>query len=223
MREAAAILKQLNPDIIILQQVENWQSCDDLVKVLHPTNYNLVVCSSFADARSGALSRRQVAILAKAKSYISWSEAWKGEDQKAVAAGGFAFAALKLGNKNVGVFSVQLGDSALSGSNGPQSAMQRQGREAAARQLIRQVAALKNWTANRIETLVMAGDFNTSLDDPQLADEKTLRLLGDAGLANAFINLPLNQRVTFPGNGQRPDATFDYVFTRNADLAASPC
>ena len=223
VREASAVLKKLNPDVIILQQIESWQSCDELVKALLPTNYNLVICSSFRDARTGALSRRQVAILAKTKSYISWSEAWKSDGEKATAAaGGFAFGAVKLGNKNVGIFSVQLGDSALPGVDDPQSTVQRQERELAARQLLRQIAALKNWTANRIDALVVAGDFDTSLDDPQPGDEKTLRLLDDAGLANVFINIPLNQRITFVGKGQRPEATLDYVFTRNADLVERP-
>lgn len=221
VQDAAAVLKKLDPDVIILQQVENWQSCDELVKALRPTNYNLMVCSSFRDKRTGALSRQQVAILAKAKPYISWSEAWKGNGQMAAAPGGFAFAALRLEKKNVGFFSVQLGDAALPGTE-QQSVTQQQGREESARQMLQQIAALQNWTANRIEALVVAGDFNTSLDNPQLADEKTLRLLDESGLANAFSNVPANQRITFPGNDQRADATFDYIFTRNAGLVATP-
>ncbi len=222
VQKSAALLKKLNPDVIILQQVENWQSCDELIKELRPRNYSLAVCSSFRDARTGALSREQVAILSKAKSYISWSEGWKGASQKAALPGGFAFAAVRLGNKNVGLFSVQLGDADLSGVDDPHSANQQQAREESTRQLLRQIAALNNWSANRIDALVVAGDFNTGPDDSKLADEKTFALLGDSGLANAFNNVPLEKRITFPGNGQGSEATLDYIFMRNAGLIASP-
>src|SRR5581483_11494325 len=49
-----------------------------------------------------------------------------------------------------------------------------------------------------------------------------LRVLEESGLANAFVNVPSDQRITFPGDDRRSKATFDYIFTRNAGLAASP-
>ena len=50
--------------------------------------------------------------------------------------------------------------------------------------------------------------------------EKTLDSLIGAGYQNGFEELPLERRVTHPANHGYPDATFDYVFTR--DLKASP-
>jgi endonuclease/exonuclease/phosphatase family metal-dependent hydrolase len=221
VQQTAAVLKKLDPDVIILQQVENWQSCDELIKALRPTNYNLAVCSSFRDAKTGALSRQQVAILSKTKSYISWSEAWKSEGNTAALPGGFAFAAIKVGNKDVGIFSVQSGDAAPDIA-GQDSAIQRQGREASAQQLLRQIAGLKSWTANHIDAVVVAGDFNTSTDNPQFAGEKTFQLLEDAGLANAFGSEPSSQRITFQGNDGHAAATLDYIFTRNAGFVGMP-
>src|SRR3954465_1852610 len=65
--EAAEALRKLNPEVIILQNVRDWQMCGQLVQALKPAEYNVLVCSSFRDARTGASSKQQVAILAKRK------------------------------------------------------------------------------------------------------------------------------------------------------------
>ena len=77
LQEAAAALRQLNPDVILLQQVRDWKECGQLVQALKPAQYTVQVCSSFRDARTGALSEQQVAILSKASAYFSWTEAWR--------------------------------------------------------------------------------------------------------------------------------------------------
>ena len=71
-----------------------------------------------------------------------------------------------------------------------------------------------------IKGIVIGGDFNTNHDQEMFAAEKTLDSLIGAGYENGFEQLPLSQRITHPGTHGFPDATFDYVFTR--DLKASP-
>ena len=71
-----------------------------------------------------------------------------------------------------------------------------------------------------IKGIVIGGDFNTNHDQEMFAAEKTLDSLIGAGYQNGFEQLPLERRVTHPANHGFPDATFDYVFTR--DLKASP-
>src|SRR5260370_75340 len=51
IQDAAETLKKLNPDVILLQQVADWESCNELAKALKPETYNVVVCSSVRDAR----------------------------------------------------------------------------------------------------------------------------------------------------------------------------
>jgi len=70
-----------------------------------------------------------------------------------------------------------------------------------------------------IKGIVIGGDFNTNHDQAMFAAERTLDSLADAGYRNGFEELPLSQRVTHPGSHGFPDATFDYLFTR--DLKAS--
>jgi hypothetical protein len=54
LQQAAATLKNLNPDVILLQQVRDRKLCDQLAQALKPADYKVLLCSAFADARSGA-------------------------------------------------------------------------------------------------------------------------------------------------------------------------
>ena len=211
IKESAEILKNLNPDVILLQGVLDWESCNEMVKALKPAKYNVAAWSSLRDLQTGLLSKQQVTILSKTRAYISWSENWK-TDHTNVASGGFAFAAVRIGGKNVGFFSVQIGDDV---SPEPPWA-----RAESARQLVAQIASLKNWTTNRVQSLAVAGSINT--DDSTPTPEQTLPLLQQAGLVDAFGDLSPAKRITLPAGSRHPDATSDYIFTRNASAAASP-
>ena len=45
-----------------------------------------------------------------------------------------------------------------------------------------------------------------------------LDALTDVGYKNGFEGLPLAERVTHPGTHGFPDATFDYVFSKNVRI-----
>jgi hypothetical protein len=63
-----------------------------------------------------------------------------------------------------------------------------------------------------VKSFVVGGDFNTNPDQAEFAEEKTLSKLTDAGFTNPMEGMPLLQRITHPGSGRYPDATFDYLF-----------
>lgn len=209
--EAARVLKQLNPDVIVLQNVPDAAACDALMQSLKPVDYQLAVLSAFHNPQTGVVTRQQTAILSRAPASKPRWDSWKSQDPSSATPGGFASAVLRLENRNVGVFAVQLGDGAAAW----ESSTQQTAREDAARQLVEQVDALTD-PATGAQSIVVAGDFNTTVDDPKLSRELTLTRLERAGLANAFGDLPLEQRTTLPANGARQDATVDYIFTRDA-------
>ena len=217
VQDTAESLKKLRPDVIMLQQVADWETCQQLAQALQPETYQVVICSSFRDPSAKLLSR-QVAILSKAKGYLAWSEPWQNSNASPAAPGGFAFAAIRLGNKNIGFFSVQFSDGVSSGTEESRSAAWQQARGESARQLVKQIDSLQDWKDNRLQTFIVAGDFDTTPDDLRLVDEKTLSLLEQAGFDNASAGLPLEKRVTLPGDAWRPAATLDYIFTRDAGL-----
>jgi endonuclease/exonuclease/phosphatase family metal-dependent hydrolase len=217
--EAVRVLKDLNPDVIVLQQVPDLLSCEDILDALKPADYQVAVFSSFRDPQTGDLSGRQVAILSRIKaSNPSW-ETWQGDGSTA-APGGYAAAVIHLDGRNVGVFGVQLSDASPPDEHGRESGAQQAARETATRQLVQQMDALREST-NGVQTFVVAGDFNTTPDDPKLSREMTLTRLEHAGLASAFTGLAQGKRITLPGSGNHPDATVDYLFAGDAGRFAN--
>jgi hypothetical protein len=137
--EAAAVLKKLAPDVILLQQVRDWQTCEQLAQALKPADYKVLVCSAFPEAHTSGGAARQVALLARQRAYFSWSQPWKA-DSAAATPGGIAFAAINVHGQRLGFFSVE--------SNGePQSTGQ----------LLAQVASVRDWVTNRLQVFVVAG------------------------------------------------------------------
>jgi hypothetical protein len=191
IQEAASALKALNPDVILLQDVANRESCMELAKALKPGDYTVAACSSFRDAATGQPGRHQAAILARAQAYISWSELWKSQGANAAPAGGFAFAAIRLGDRNVGIFSVQAGPAG--GAVGMQ-------------QLLEQIATVRKWNANAVQSVVAAGDLG--------ADPKDAEILSEGGLADALLNVPPGKKMARAKTGA--------MFIEDAGLAADP-
>jgi endonuclease/exonuclease/phosphatase family metal-dependent hydrolase len=217
IQEAATTLAALKPDVVLLQQVADRESCDRLAQALLPQEYHVAVCSSFRDAGTGALSRQQVAILAKSRPYLGWPVSWTNGGGTTALPGGFAFAAIRVAGHNAGFYSVQFGDGL------PMKTEEaRHQREESARQLLRQIAAVENWTANRPESFLVGGDFNTTPDDPLLRGEQTLPSLDAQRFASAFAGLASDQRVTLPANSRRPAATVDYIFTKGGRQTGRP-
>src|SRR5438445_2851264 len=75
--EAAVVLKSLNPDVGLLQEVRDWETCERLVASLLPLKYNVAVCSAFREGFGGQIGWQQEAIIAKRPAESAWSESWK--------------------------------------------------------------------------------------------------------------------------------------------------
>ncbi len=145
IRDAAATLQKLDSDFILLQQVGDWQMCEQLAQALKPADYNVLVCSSFRDPRTEGASPEQVAILSKRRAYFSWSQPWHDQGDATIP-GGFAFAAIQIGKQRVGFFSVQLDDGLARAVAGPQRSASAQARVAFIRQWAEQLESFRNWT-----------------------------------------------------------------------------
>ncbi|HEX4647020.1 MAG TPA: hypothetical protein VH598_15560 [Verrucomicrobiae bacterium] len=126
---------------------------------------------------------------------------------------------LRVGNKNVAFFSVQLGDGDWTAPANRQAGTML-AREDTTRRLLRQIDSLRNWTANRPDAFVIGGDFTTNPDDAGFAQEKTLSLLEEFGFANAFSGVPFKTRITAVRQGDRPAATDDFIFAQNAGFTS---
>jgi hypothetical protein len=59
--EAAAVLKAINPDVALLQEVRDWDTCEKLTQRLQPSKYYVAVCSAFRDSVGGQIGWQQEA------------------------------------------------------------------------------------------------------------------------------------------------------------------
>src|SRR5262245_28901506 len=219
IKEAADVLRPINPDLILLQEVRDYDVCARLGEAIAPGIYHVAICSAFKEPFQRGLGRQQVAILSKYQAQAAWAEPWKSMNVVDPPRG-LAFAWFKIGNENIGVYSLHLKSNLIThGDRETETAKNIQKREVAIAQLLAHVRDVIGTKIPTIKGVVIGGDFNTNHDQEMFEAEKTLDSLIGAGYQNGFEELPLERRVTHPANHGFPDATFDYVFTR--DLKAS--
>lgn len=72
---AASVLRQLDPDILLLQEVKDYDACARLAEAIRPGTYQIAICSAFK--QGGATAKQQEAILAKVPAQAAWAEPWK--------------------------------------------------------------------------------------------------------------------------------------------------
>jgi hypothetical protein len=87
--------------------VRDYDACARLGEAIAPGIYHVAICSAFKEPFQRGLGRQQVAILSKYQAQAAWAEPWKsmnGVDPPR----GFAFAWFKIGNEDIGVYSLHL-------------------------------------------------------------------------------------------------------------------
>ncbi len=202
--DLAAVLNPLAADVILLQQVPDWQACAELAEALKPANYTVLVCSAFRDARTATLSRQQVAILAKHRAYVSWSRPWTARDETTIP-GGFAFAAIRVRGQRLGFFSVQPGNGS-----------------APLDQLVDQVVGVRSWVTNQVQLFVVGGTLDAGRMDQLASPPETWRALEEAGFANVFLQTPAMGPLALPPAAGQSAGMGDYLFTQPPGCATSP-
>jgi endonuclease/exonuclease/phosphatase family metal-dependent hydrolase len=211
--EAADVLRPLNSDIILLQEVQDYDACARLAEAIGPQTYQVAICSAFKE--QGGMGKQQVAILAKEPAQAAWAERWKsmeGVDPPR----GFAFAWFKIAGSDVGIYSLHLKSNLIMrGDRVAEAKKNILKREVAMDQLLDHIRDMIGPAMPMVKSFVIGGDFNTNPDQAEFAEEKTLSKLTDAGFRNPMEGMPLVQRVTHPGGSRYPDATFDYLFASN--------
>jgi endonuclease/exonuclease/phosphatase family metal-dependent hydrolase len=210
---AAGVLRQLDPDILLLQEMKDYDACARLAEAIRPGTYQIAICSAFK--QSGALAKQQEAILAKIPAQAAWSEPWKsmeGIDPPR----GFAFAWFKIGGADVGVYCVHLKSNLVRvRDKDAEIAKNIRKREIASDQLLAHMHDMIAITLPSVKGFIVGGDFNTNKDQELFAKEDSLTKLLGSGFRSCFEGLSLTERITHPGKRPYPDATFDYLLGKN--------
>ena len=202
MEKAQDVLLRLDPDVICLQEVRDWEAVEEVLSVI--PGMRVAIVSSFPGGQ-------QQAIASKLAPDSAWSSLWNvssGTDPTR----GYAFAALKSAERCVLlVYSLHL---KANGTGTYASDIAK--REEASRQLLRHVAeAEKLYRLHGNTPVVLAGDFNTTLEpDLRFRNETTLRELLGNGFWWTGSMVPFSQRITSQGSGKFAPADFDHIFTK---------
>ncbi len=213
---AANVLRPLDPDVLLLQEVKDYDAVSRLAEAIRPHTYQVAICSAFKEPFQAGIGKQQVAILAKEPAQAAWAETWKsmeGVDPPR----GFAFAWFKIHGADIGLYSVHLKSNLIMrGDKEKEAAKNIRKREIAITQLVSHIHDVIEAKMPDVKAIIVGGDFNSNADQKDFAAERTLLTLPENGFKSCFDGLPAPLRMTHPGSGRYPNATFDYLFARGA-------
>lgn len=204
MAAAQTAVAGLEPDVVLLQEMQGWNAAAKLCEAL--PGFTPHVVTAFEKMIPDARLQNQV-IAARLPADSGWSATWKGGANGPPR--GYAFAALEAGNgRFLLVWSLHLKSNLGDFSHDVSL------RAESARQLLAHVREMVELYRRRGPcAVVVGGDFNTSLDDPKFAPDPTLRSLTASGLWWTHQGVPFANRTTIPGEGSYQDNCFDHIFT----------
>ena len=216
-------LRKLNPDILIVEELRNWQAFEDLVSAVPGLRVNVV--SAFRDASSGTIPRQQVGIASKLKAVSAWSEAWQPAFTNL--SRGFSFAALQdpASDELIMVYGLHLKSNRVphEQEESLEGELNEKIRDESVTQLLQHMKDLERVFHGRtIRGWIAGGDLNTN-HDGQFGDQVVSRMV-ESGFCNTWSTVPKEERLTWHGNGFHEPTTFDYIFTKGlgSPVASTP-
>lgn len=199
--------------VFCLQEVRDGMVCSNLVAQIDPRRLRMAALSGFRDTYGKPLGQ-QMTILTTLPIVESGSITWHGEGNLRFGRG-FSYAILDLGNEElVAVFCIHLKSNLNPAKDELETQRNIYKREATSRQILDRLRLFKSRYGDRLEKVVVAGDFNTNEDDETFVSEATLRAFYGAHFRNSFTGLRKSSRVTWPSRNGYPDATFDHILYR---------
>lgn len=209
---AARAIRSVEPQILCIQEVRDAQAAEALARATGLDGFRMAVCTDFPQP-DGMPGQQQSAILTCLPVLESGAVPWHTVGMVDPPRG-YAYALLDTPEGPVAVYSIHLKSNYVSREEDPQAqtVLNRLKRELAAEQLRTAATRLAAHPESPPVGIVVAGDFNTSLDgDARWKDESTLRGFLAEGYVSCFEELPPEKTYTLPGNAYYPAVTFDYI------------
>jgi endonuclease/exonuclease/phosphatase family metal-dependent hydrolase len=208
--QAGETIMNASPSILFVQEIRDRETCDKLAAASGISGLKVAVCSEFKD-QTGIPIFQQCAILTTHPVLEVTGESWHNYGVVDPPRG-YAYALLDVDGELVACYCVHLKSNLTRKETDRQMNILK--RELAATQFLDRIRKTGDHNGRKVTRFVIAGDFNTTLDDPLYVSEGTIRSLLDTGFKDGFEGLAMKDRVTLPANGPYQDVTFDYVFHR---------
>lgn len=199
-----------DPVVLFFQELRDASSCTNLLAAIGKTNLSVAVVSDYRD-RAGFLVWQQDAILTTLPVLESHSVVWHSARQDSIPRG-YAYALLDGGtNGPIAAFCVHLKSNMNFFGTLEQDQRNIYARERSASEILAKLRSLRHLSNLRV---IVGGDFNTDMEEDTFVSEATLRSFYGAHFRSCFAEVEPEDRVTHPGSGIYPDATFDYILYR---------
>ncbi len=226
LSQTARLMRQQGlPDILLVQEIRDMETCQALTKQLNDKAFRPIVCSSFIDYETKEPALQQLAIFSRYKTLVAGSEPWHVADF-VYPPRGYAFAVFEIGGQLVACFNIHLKSNYIPEGQDveQQTTLNRLKRELSARQVLDRIDAFRREgvQGRPVTSFLVAGDFNTSLFDEPYKAEATIRSMINTGFANAHEGLVGEAYATLPANQYYPAATFDYILYNGLIPAGKP-
>ena len=238
------IAGRLDPDVLGLEEIADRDAASLVAAPME--GFKVDVCSEFLRGPEAKRPRRtpgkadndsptpvppddgapwtlpdhqQIALCSRLPTLATGAQAWQPDAAGRRQRRGFVWAVYRTApGEAVLVYGLHLKSNVLDEPGGqPTNVLLRE--EAARQWLAHERATAAAWArTDRLRLVIVGGDLNTSLDDPQFEAEQTLRVpLGVGGFHWCWEGLPLLRRLTLPAKGRYASTCFDHVLYRPGD------
>jgi len=200
MKAAQAIVKAIDPDILLCQEVADEAAARELCSVV--PGLQVQVVSNFKTRP------QNLVIASKLPVDSGWFDAWKPSLGADNPPRGYAFAALKLPDGGF-LLTYSLHQKSNLGGIDTTTPV----REESAKQLrahLKEMLAL--YSPRGKCDVIVGGDFNSSKDTPEFLNDHSLDLIRGTDLQWVFTDVAPAKRISIPGEGKYPPNTFDHLF-----------
>jgi len=214
---AAGILNEIQPDILLAQEIRNLPALRLLNRNLNPPGMSHVAISFFNQENSAQAQEnekrggQECALLSR----YPWSSirevdfgTLKGSTRPTR---GWLHAQFEIGDHTIHIYNGHLKSNY--GASDPRERSQNIAKRAAAIQELKQDLDRLKLDPYR-DRIILAGDFNSDFFSREFADEELFDDLADLGFRQTFTLATAEERVTIPARVGEPwpSSTFDYIF-----------
>lgn len=223
---AARFIAREKVDILCMEEMRDRRTCEMLVTNDALNGFMVNACSEFTAAPEATVPAHQNAIISRFKEIDSGYREWSySRKYKVRPPRGFVYAVFDISGSLVGVIGIHLKSNYIpkddpNAANAPK--INRTMREESSRQLLKFTKELmaKDYDGRKVETIMIAGDFNTSIFDKNYDKETTITALKKKGFKDCFEGVP--ERNTMPESKYYPATCFDYLFIKGSSEFFAP-